>query len=80
MYLAVVLFEINGTVSPINIITFIKVIIILLLDYVIAFYPLLLTIFILVGIELNDRIPRKLHSKLVLPSLFSLTVSVPLYL
>ena len=110
MYLAVVLFEINGTVSPLNIIitysqlstiavmtgsgfhaslvhnlsrksvigcltlfgvwnldffrlilppvcinTSIKAINILLFDYIIAFYPLVLTIFILVGIELNDR-------------------------
>ena len=110
MYLAIILFEINGTASPINAIitysqlsttavmmgsgfhaslvhnlnrkfviwcltlfgvcnldffhlilppvcisTSIKAINILLFDYVIAFYPLLLTIFILVGIELNDR-------------------------
>ena len=110
MYLVVILFEINGTASPHNIIimysqlstiavmtgsefhsslvhnlsrnsvivyltlfgvwnldffhlilppmcvsTSIKAINILLFDYVIAFYLLILTIFILVGIELNDR-------------------------
>ena len=110
MYLAVVLFEINGTASPFNVIitysqlsvngikvgsglyvtlacnlsrkfpqyfltlfgiwnldffrlalppvcisTFIKAIDILLFDYIIAFFPLLITIFVLVGIELYDR-------------------------
>jgi hypothetical protein len=110
MYLAVVLFEINGTASPFNvIITYIqlsvnglmvasglyvilacnlstkfpqyfltlfgiwnldffrlilppvcvststKAIDILLFDYIIAFYPLLITVFVLVGIELYDR-------------------------
>ena len=110
MYLAVVLFEINGTASPFNIIitnsqmsttaimigsgfhsslvsnlskkpvifyltlfgawnlNFFRLILppvcvsmstksinILLFDYIIAFYPLLLTVFILAGIELFDR-------------------------
>ena len=110
MYLVVILFEINGTASPLNIIitysqlstiattinsevyvglvhylsrksvtccltllgvwnldffrlilppmcvsTSTKAITLLLFDYVIAFYPLLLTIFILVGIEVYDR-------------------------
>ena len=110
MYLAVVLFEINGTASPFNVIitysqlsvngiivgsglyvtlacnlsrkfpqyfltlfgmwnldffrlvlppvcisTFVKAIDILLFDYIIAFFPLLITIFVLVGIELYDR-------------------------
>ena len=110
MYLAVVLFEINGTASPFNVIityiqlsvngmivgsglyvvsacnlsrkfpqyfltlfgiwnldffrlvlppvcisTFIKTIDILLFDYIIAFFPLLITIIVLVGIELYDR-------------------------
>ena len=110
MYLAVVLFEINGTASPFNVIitysqlsindimigsgiyvtlvcnlsrkfpryfltlfgirnldffrlvlppvcvsTFTKAIDILLFDYIVAFFPLFITIFVLVGIELYDR-------------------------
>ena len=110
MYLAVVLFEINGTASPFNVIityvqlsvngimvgsglyvtlacnlsrkfpqyfltlfgiwnldffrlvlppvcvsTFTKAINVLLFDYIVAFFPLLITIFVLVGIELYDR-------------------------
>ena len=40
---------------PVCVSTFIKAIDILLFDYIIAFFPLLITIFVLVGIELYDR-------------------------
>ena len=42
-------------IPPLCVSTSLKVVHILLFDYIIAFYPLVLTVFIYVGIELHDR-------------------------